>query len=354
MGGLGNMKDIQIASKLIGPTHKPFIIAEMSGNHNQSLDQSLSIVRVAAKAGVDALKIQTYTPETMTLDSDKEDFIVANELWKGKSLFQLYQEAYTPWEWHEPIFTLCKDLGIIPFSTPFDETSVDFLESLHVPCYKIASFENTDLPLIRYVASKNKPMIISTGMATIGEIEQLVKVVREAGCEDIILLKCTSSYPASPASSNLNTIPYLKELFQCQVGLSDHTLGIGAAVASVSLGATVIEKHFTLNRSEGGVDAAFSLEPIEFASLVKETETAHASLGSIQLGPTKEEEKSRQFRRSIYLAKDVKEGDVFTKENLRIIRPGYGLEPKYYELLLGKTIKRDMERGTAITWDDLL
>jgi pseudaminic acid synthase len=350
------MKDIKIASKWIGKGHEPFIIAEMSGNHNQSLEHALEIVRAAAKAGAHALKIQTYTAETMTLNSDKKDFLIdeKNQLWKGKSLFQLYQEAYTPWEWHEPIFKLSKELGMIPFSTPFDETSLEFLESIGVPCYKIASFENTDIPLIRKVASKRKPMIVSTGMASLAEIDYLVNTIREEGCEDIVLLKCTSSYPASPENSNLNTIPYLSEIFRCHIGLSDHTLGIGAAVASVALGATVVEKHFTLDRRKGGVDAAFSLEPSEFSSLVKETKTAWQSLGSVFIGPTKEEEKSLQFRRSIYVSKDIKAGEILSKENIRIIRPGYGLEPKYYDLLLGRELRKDLTMGTPLTWDALL
>jgi pseudaminic acid synthase len=313
-------------------------------------------VRAAAGAGAHALKIQTYTPQTMTLNSENKDFLIGedNQLWKGKSLFQLYQEAYTPWEWHEPIFNLCKELGMIAFSTPFDETSLEFLETLDVPCYKIASFENNDIPLIRKVASKRKPMIVSTGMASLGEIEELVKVIREEGCEEVILLKCTSSYPASPVHSNLNTIPYLRDLFSCQAGLSDHTLGVGVAVASVALGGTVVEKHFTLDRSKGGVDAAFSLEPSEFAALVKETKAAWQSLGKVFVGPTKEEEKSLQFRRSIYVAKDIEAGETLTKENIRIIRPGFGIEPKYYDLLLGKKLHRDLKMGTPLSWDHLL
>jgi pseudaminic acid synthase len=349
------MKEIQIGNKMIGNDHPPFIIAEMSGNHNQSLDRALEIVEAAAKAGAHAFKIQTYTPDTMTLNIQHGDFMIeeSNELWKGKSLFNLYKEAYTPWEWHQPIFDRCKKLGMIPFSTPFDETSLEFLETLDVACYKIASFENNDIPLLRKVAAKGKPMIISTGMASLSEIDELVKTIRDAGCDDFILLKCTSSYPASPENSNLKTIPYLRDVFHCQVGLSDHTLGVGVAVASVALG-TVIEKHFTLDRGEGGVDSAFSLEPEEFASLVKETESAWKSLGGISIGPTKEEEKSLQFRRSIYVSKDIKAGEVLTKENIRVIRPGYGLEPKYYDLFLGKQINRDLKIGTPLSWDQLL
>ncbi|MCL6601296.1 MAG: pseudaminic acid synthase [Paenibacillus sp.] len=349
------MKEITIGNKRIGKGNPPFIIAEMSGNHNKSLDRALDLVKAAAKAGAHAFKIQTYIPETMTLNIQDGDFrIESNGLWKGKSLFELYKEAYTPWEWHQTIFECCRKLGMIPFSTPFDETSLEFLETLDVPCYKIASFENNDIPLLRKVASKGKPMIISTGMASLGEIENVVKTINDAGCNDFILLKCTSSYPASPENSNLNTIPYLRDLFDCQVGLSDHTLGIGAAVASVALGSTVIEKHFTLNRDEGGVDSAFSLEPEEFASLVKETDTAWKSLGGVSIGPTKEEEKSLQFRRSIYISKDIKAGEVLTIENIRVIRPGFGLDPKYYDVLLGKEIRRNLKSGTPLSWELLL
>lgn len=350
------MKEITIGNKRIGKGNPPFVIAEMSGNHNKSLDRALDIVKAAAKAGAHAFKIQTYTPETMTLNIQNKDFMIpeSNGLWKGKSLFELYNEAYTPWEWHKPIFDYCKELGMIPFSTPFDETSLEFLETLDVACYKIASFENNDIPLLRKVASKGKPMIISTGMASLGEIENIVKTITDVGCEDFILLKCTSSYPASPESSNLNTIPYLREVFHCQVGLSDHTLGIGAAVASVALGSTVIEKHFTLNRDEGGVDSAFSLEPEEFAALVKETDAAWRSLGGVFIGPTKEEVNSLQFRRSIYISKDIQAGEVLTKENIKVIRPGFGLDPKYYDLLLGKQMKRDLQMGTPLSWELLL
>ena len=350
------MNEIVIGNKKIGENHPPFIIAEMSGNHNQSLDRALKIVNAAAKAGAHAFKIQTYLPDTMTLNSRKNEFLVnpANQHWNGKSLYELYEEAYTPWEWHEPIFNRCKELGMIPFSTPFDESSLEFLEKLNVPCYKIASFENNDLPLLKKVASKGKPMIISTGMATISEISEMVETIKSAGCKNFILLKCTSSYPASPENSNLRTIPYLKELFQCQIGLSDHTLGSGVAVASIAFGSSVIEKHFTLNRSDGGVDSTFSMEPDEFANLVIETESAWKSLGTIFIGPTEEEKKSIQFRRSIYISENIKAGQILTKDNIKIIRPGYGLAPKYIDLILGKKINRNVEKGTALQWDMLL
>ncbi|MGZ5199574.1 MAG: pseudaminic acid synthase [Telluria sp.] len=344
---------ITVGNRQIGGDAPPFVIAEMSGNHNQSLEKALQIVEAAAQAGVQALKIQTYTADTMTLDLSEGEFFISepNSLWKGKSLYQLYQEAYTPWEWHAPIFQRCKELGMLGFSTPFDETAVDFLESLDVPFYKIASFENTDLPLIRRVAATGKPMIISTGMATVADLDETVRTARDAGCRDIVLLKCTSSYPASPVNTNIVTIPHMRELFGCHVGLSDHTMGVGVAVASVALGATVIEKHFTLSRAEGGVDSAFSLEPAEMRSLVVETERAWQALGQVCYGATKSEAASLQYRRSLYVIKDMRAGEAFTPENLGRIRPGFGLAPKHFEQLLGRTAKQDIRRGTAVSWD---
>lgn len=331
----------------------PFIIAEMSGNHNQSLERALAIVDAAADAGVDAVKIQTYTADTMTIDIDTGEFSISDKdsLWKGETLYHLYEKAHTPWEWHRAIFERCKERGIIGFSTPFDDTSVDFLEDLGVPCYKIASFENVDLPLIRKVARTGKPIIASTGMTTVAELSDLVQTARENGCTDLTLLKCTSSYPASPEGTNLRTIPHMRELFGCAVGLSDHTLGIGAAVASVALGATVIEKHFTLSRAEGGVDAAFSLEPAEMAQLVRECRTAALALGAVSYERAEQEQKSLQFRRSLYVVEDMKAGDVFTEKNLRRIRPGMGLSPKYYDIILGKKANCNITRGTAVQWD---
>ncbi|AFY36523.1 N-acetylneuraminate synthase [[Leptolyngbya] sp. PCC 7376] len=336
-------------------TH-PLIIAEMSGNHNQSLEKALDIVDAAAESGVQALKIQTYTAETMTLDCQKEDFFIndPNSLWHGQSLYMLYQQAYTPWEWHQPIFKRCQELGIIGFSTPFDETSVDFLESLEVPFYKIASFENTDLPLIRKVASTGKPMIISTGMASIAELHETVNAAREVGCQELVLLKCTSTYPATPENTNILTIPHLKDLFDVQVGLSDHTLGIGVAVASVALGAMMIEKHFTLSRTEGGVDSAFSMEPHEMKQLVEETRRAWQALGNVTYGATEAERKSLGFRRSLYIAEEMKAGDKLTSQNLRCVRPGYGLAPKYYDLVINKAVNQDLQKGTPLSWDLLL
>jgi pseudaminic acid synthase len=346
------MKIIEIQGQKIGTGYAPFVVAEMSGNHNQSLERALDIVEAAARSGVDGLKLQTYTAGTMTLDIAEGEFFIndPDSLWKGNSLYQLYQQAFTPWEWHEPIFKRCQELGLVAFSTAFDETAVDFLESLNVPCYKIASFENTDLPLIRKVASTGKPLIISTGMATVAELDETVRAAREAGCQDLILLKCTSTYPATPENTNILTIPHLKDLFNVQVGLSDHTMGIGVSVASVALGATFIEKHFTLNRSDGGVDAAFSMEPQEMQQLVIETQRAWQGLGKISYGVTEAEKKSIAFRRSLYVVQDIQAGELFTPDNLGVIRPGLGLPPKYYEILLGKQAKVKLKRGTPLTW----
>ena len=344
---------IEIEGRKIGSDAPPFIIAEMSGNHNQSLDRALKIVEEIAASGAHALKLQTYTADTMTIDVSEGEFYIDNDKspWKGHNLYELYEKAHTPWEWHEQIFKKARELGLIAFSTPFDATAVDFLETLDVPFYKIASFENTDLPLIRKVCSTGKPVIISTGLASIAEIDEAVKTARDAGCRDLILMKCTSNYPASSASSNLATIPHMKALFKCEVGLSDHTLGIGAAVASVALGATVIEKHFTLSREEGGVDADFSLEPSEFKSLVQETETAWQSIGQVQIGPSDEEIPSKIFRRSLYVCEDIQAGERFTEKNLRSIRPGYGLPVKYQVHLLGKKSNASLTKGTPLSWD---
>jgi pseudaminic acid synthase len=340
--------EMNLGGRRVGPNHPPFIIAEMSGNHNQSLERALQIVEAAAEAGAHALKIQTYTADTMTINLDTKDFQINDQssLWKGNNLYKLYQQAYTPWEWHKPIFNKAMELGMIPFSTPFDHTAVDFLEKLNVPMYKIASFENNDLPLIKKVAATGKPLIISTGMATIAELEETVHTARAFGCKDLILLKCTSTYPASPENTNITTIPDMRERFGCQVGLSDHTMGIGVAVGSIALGATIIEKHFTISRAEKGVDSAFSMEPDEMKSLVIEAERVWRSLGHVRYGPTSEEKKSLKFRRSIYVVKDIKPGDILTKDNLRVIRPGFGLAPKYYDQLIGKTAAKEIKAGT--------
>lgn len=344
---------ISIAGRKIGRTEAPFIIAEMSGNHNQSLERALAIVDAAAEAGAHAIKLQTYTADTMTLDLKEGEFFIKDEssLWAGSSLYDLYKQAHTPWEWHKPIMERARERGIICFSSPFDLTAVDFLESLGAPAYKIASFENADLELIRAAASTGKPLIISTGMATLAMIEEAVETARSAGARELCLLKCTSSYPATPENSNLNTIPHLREMFGCEIGLSDHTLGVGAAIASVALGAVVIEKHFTLARADGGVDSAFSLEPAELRSLVEETERARQALGGVAYGPTPAERGSMVFRRSLYIVKDLRAGDALTRESLRAIRPGYGLPPGRLPEALGKRVNRDVKRGEPFRWD---
>ncbi len=326
---------------------KPFIVAEMSGNHNQSLERALAIVDAVADAGAHALKLQTYTPDTITM---KDVYTIKDEksLWFGRDLYDLYSEAYTPWEWHEAIFKRAKERGIICFSTPFDESAVDFLENLGNPIYKIASFEVNHIPLLKYIAKTEKPIIISVGASTLAEIELAVKTLKENGCEDLTLLKCTSTYPASPEDTNLLTMPDMARLFDCNVGLSDHTMGIGVSVAAIALGAQVIEKHFCLSRAEGGVDSAFSLEPTEFKMLVEESERARLSLGKINYEITKAEENSRIFKRSIYASKYINIGDEFTKDNMKVIRPSFGLDPKYFESQIGKKAKRDFKKGEPI------
>ncbi len=347
------MKEFTVAGRTMGPEHPPLVVAEMSGNHNQSLERALAIVDAAADAGAEALKIQTYTPDTMTLDVAGGEFNIVDKtsLWNGKSLYQLYGEAYTPWQWHRAIFDRCRERGLIGFSTPFDASAVEFLEELDVPVYKVASFECTDLPLIRRIAATGKPMIISTGMARAAELDETVRTCRSHGCRDLILLKCTSSYPASPENTNLRTIPHLRDLFDVQVGLSDHTLGFGVATAAVAFGATVIEKHVTLNRADGGPDAAFSAEPAELKTLVAEVRRAWQGLGRVHYGPTEGEKRSLQFRRSLYIVKDVAAGEVLSTENVRAIRPGSGLEPKYYDQVLGRRVVRDLAKGTALNWE---
>lgn len=350
------MKTIQISNHKIGQHFKPFIVAEMSGNHNQSLNHALDIVNAVADAGADALKLQTYTPDTMTINYAQNEFFINddNSLWKGQSLYDLYMKAYTPWEWHEPIFERCKERGILAFSSPFDASAVDFLETLDVPCYKIASFELVDLPLIQKVASTNKPIILSTGMANIAEISEAVQMVRETGNENIILLKCTSTYPALPNDTNLRTIAHMRDLFNCEVGISDHTMGLGVSVASVAFGVSFIEKHVTLDRNEGGVDSAFSLEPDELRQLVIESERAWRALGSISYQYSETEEQSLAFRRSIYVIKDIGKNEQLTTENIRVIRPGFGLKPKYFSNVLGKMVKKHLKRGMPLRWEDIL
>lgn len=344
---------VTIGKHHIGVTAPPFIIAELSGNHDGSLERALATVDAIAAAGAHALKLQTYTADTMTLDLAENEFAISNpsSLWCGRTLYSLYQQAHTPWEWHRPLFERARSLGLVAFSTPFDASAVDFLESLEVPAYKIASFENCDLPLIERAARTGKPMIISTGMATIGEIQEAVDTARSAGCKELVLLKCTSNYPASPASSNLRTIGHLRTLFDCEVGLSDHTLGTAVAIASVAQGGCMVEKHVTLDRAGGGVDSAFSLEPAELRELVAGTLAAWQALGEVQTQPTQEEIPSLVFRRSLYICQDLQAGDMLTEQNLRAIRPGLGLAPKYLKLLLGKRINRSVRRGSPMSWD---
>ena len=346
---------IKIANTEISKSNKPFIIAEMSGNHNQSLERALEIVDAAAKTGAHAIKLQTYTADTITIDKKDGEFFIADpkSLWKGSSLYDLYKEAYTPWEWHKPIIERAKEKGLICFSSPFDFTAIDFLEDLNVEAYKIASFENIDIPLIKKAANTGKPIIISTGMASISEIAEAVEAVRSTGNNQLVLLKCTSTYPATPDNTNILTIPHMRELFNCEIGLSDHTMGIGVSVASVALGATVIEKHFTLNRADGGVDSSFSMEPEEMRQLVIESERAWQALGKISYGATEKEKGSLVFRRSLYIVEDIKAGEVLTEKNLRSIRPGLGLSPKFIDQLIGRRVNQNLPRGTAFKWDYL-
>ena len=350
------MTSFFIGDRLVGPEAPPLVIAEMSGNHNQSLDRAFELVDAAAASGAHALKLQTYTADTITLNRKGGDFDIndKNSLWFGQSLHELYTKAQTPWEWHKPIIERAAQKGMLCFSSPFDETAVDFLNDLDVPAFKIASFENNYLPLIRKAASTGKPLIISTGMASLADLERAVTTAREAGCKNLVLLKCTSTYPASPKNTNILTIPHMRDLFGVQVGLSDHTMGVGVAVASIALGATVVEKHFTLRRADGGVDSSFSLEPQELASLVDETTRAWESLGKVQYGPSDAELKSLVFRRSIYVSEDIKAGDIFTAQNLRIVRPGHGSPPYLLSSLLGKVARKNFSAGTALNFDQLL
>lgn len=346
-------QEVAIGDKRIGLRHRPFIVAEMSANHNQSLQRALDIVEAAAASGAQALKLQTYRPDTITLDIDKDAFRITdpNSLWHGRTLFDLYAEGMTPWEWHEPIMRRCRDLGMLCFSTPFDHSAVDFLESLEVPCYKVASFELIDIPLIRKIAGTRKPMIVSTGMASIEEIQELVDEAANYGCRELILLKCTSSYPASPEETDLRTIPDMATRFGVPVGLSDHTRGIGAALAAISLGAVLVEKHFTLARSDGGPDAPFSIEPAELKALVEESERGWLALGQINYGRSPAEERSALYRRSLFVARHIRKGELFTDANIKSVRPSGGLLPKHLDEVIGKRAARDIEPGTPFNWD---
>lgn len=346
---------MRINGRAISSGTRPYLIAEMSGNHNHSLERALEIVEAAADSGADAIKLQTYTAETITLDCNAPGFVIEDpkSLWTGRRLYELYDEAHTPWEWHAPIMERAAALGLDCFSSPFDASAVDFLEGLGVPAYKIASFELVDLPLVRKVAETGKPMILSTGMASVVEIGEALDVCREAGNTQVCILKCTSTYPASPENTNIATIPNMRATFGCEVGLSDHTMGTGVAVGAVALGAALVEKHFTLRRADGGVDSAFSLEPAEFRALREETERAWQALGHVTYGGTQAEEGSRAFRRSLYVAEDIALGEAFTARNLRSVRPGFGLAPKHYDTLLGKRVNRALARGTPVSWDHI-
>lgn len=350
-------KAIKIGNVSIGTHNKPFIIAEMSGNHNQSLERALELVKAAADAGAQALKLQTYTADTITINHRGGLFEIndPNSLWAGKNLYELYQEAHTPWEWHKPIFEYANKLGMLAFSSPFDETAVDFLEELNVPAYKIASFESNHFPLLKKVAQTGKPILISSGTSKINELCESIEYLKQNGAQEIVIFKCTSTYPATPENTNLNTIPVLQSIFpDCIIGLSDHTMGIGASVAAVAIGARVIEKHFTLRRADGGVDSDFSLEPEELKNLVVETERAYLAMGNVQLNTQKSEEKSRQFRRSIYISADIEKGKKFNKKNIKVIRPGDGLAPKHLPYVLGKIAKVSIKAGTPLTWEQLI
>jgi pseudaminic acid synthase len=343
---------MRIGERTIGPDSRPYIIAEMSANHNGSLERALEIVTAAAEAGADAVKLQTYTADTMTLDSDKPGFVIEDEksLWRGRQLYELYDEAHLPWEWHHPILEHARQLGIDCFSSPFDETAVDFLEGLGVNAYKIASFELVDLPLIERVARTGKPMIMSTGMASIAEIDEAVNAARKAGNSDLVLLKCTSTYPATPENTNISTIPHMRETFKTLVGLSDHTMGCGVSVGAVALGAVLIEKHFTISRADGGVDSAFSMEPDELRQLREETERAWQAIGHVSFGGSHAEDASKTFRRSLYVVRDLVAGEVIEPDAIRAIRPGFGLPPKFRDQFIGRTVARDTPRGTPVDW----
>lgn len=343
------MPEIEIAGRKIGPDHEPYVICEVSGNHNGDFDRAIKLIEAAAATGADAIKIQTYTPDTITIDSDRDDFLIKGTSWDGKTLYDLYGEAQTPFEWHEAIFAKARELGVTLFSSPFDESAVDLLDSLGAPAFKIASFEAIDLPLIRYTASKGKPMIISTGMANLAEVHEAVQAAREGGCSDLVLLHCVSSYPAPDAQTNLRTLPHLGQAFDCVAGLSDHTMGSAVAVASIALGAAVVEKHFTLARADGGPDAHFSLEPNEFTSLVNDCKRAWIALGDVSYDLKGAEQGSAQFRRSLYVVEDIAEGEPLTKKNVRSIRPGFGMAPKRLPEVLGQVAARDLVRGEPLS-----
>lgn len=348
---MNNKRDMTIDGRAIGPGHAPYVIAELSGNHNGKIERAFEIMAAAKNAGAHAIKLQTYTADTMTIDFDGPGFVVDLPLWKGRTLYDLYQEAHTPWEWHEALFAKARELGITIFSSPFDATAVDFLEECGAPAYKIASFENTDLPLIEKAAATGKPLIISTGMATMDEIEDAVAAARRAGCGGLCLLHCVTSYPAPLQDTNLANMAVLRERFGVTVGLSDHTLGTVVSVAACAMGASVIEKHFTLSRSDGGVDSAFSLEPQELQDLVKDSHDAAVAVGQPNFGPKESEKASLIYRRSLYAVADIKAGDAFSEANVRAIRPAYGMKPKHFNDIIGQLARHNIKRGTPLTWD---
>jgi N-acetylneuraminate synthase len=345
------MKQIQIAGRPIGPDHPPYVIAEVSANHNGKLETAMRIIEEAKKAGADAAKLQTYKPDTITLNCDSEDFKIRGGLWDGRTLYELYEEAHMPWEWHKPLFEHARKIGITLFSSPFDNTAIDLLEDLNAPAYKIASFEAVDLPLIKYAASTGKPMIISTGMADAEEIQEAIDAAREGGCKELAVLHCVSGYPAPAEDYNLRTIPDMIQRFGLVTGLSDHTLDNTTAITSVAMGASIIEKHFTLDRSGGGPDDSFSLEPAELAALCHGAKTAWQSLGKVDYGRKSSEQSNVKFRRSLYVVQRLKVGDVITGENVRSVRPGFGLPPKYLSQVIGKQVNRHIEAGTALSFD---
>jgi len=344
------MNTIAINGRPIGPGHPTYIIAEMSANHNQDFDQAVAIVKAAKAAGADAVKLQTYTPDTLTINCSNDYFRIQGTLWEGRNLYDLYGEAYTPWEWQPKLKAVADELGMDLFSTPFDATAVDFLEAMDVAVHKVASFENVDLPLLRRIAATGKPVIMSTGMATLAEIDEAVNTLRAAGNRQLALLKCTSSYPSPPEAMNLRTIPHLAEAFQKPVGLSDHTLGTTVPVAAVALGACIIEKHFTVSREIPSADRAFSLEPREFRAMVDAVRMTEKALGMVHYGVDPAEEKSRVFRRSLFVVQDVKAGEPFTAENVRSIRPGHGLHTRYLDAIIGRRARQDVARGTPLDW----
>jgi len=346
------MNAMAIGRRWIGEGHPTFIVAELSANHRQQRDRAIELIRAAAQAGVDAVKLQTYTPDTLTIESQQPWFeIPAGSPWQGMTLYELYRQAYTPWEWHPRLQAVAREVGIELFSTAYDTTAVEFLEGLQIPAYKIGSFELVDLPLLRKIAATGKPVIMSTGMATFAEIEEAVEVLRSHGAAQLILLKCTSAYPAQPSEMNLRVIPHLADSFGVPIGLSDHTLGSSVAVAAVALGACVVEKHFTLRRADGGPDSAFSMEPEEFARMVQDIRQAEQALGAVSYTRTVGEEHSLVFRRSLFVVSDMKQGEPFTEQNVRSIRPGYGLHPRHLDEVLGKRAACDVARGAPLAWE---